>query len=270
MAFADLNPLGALWQGHGLRCLLLPEDAPPACSFCAEPGLRTAQPRRAAVPAARSVQPARQGSRPARQMASAAPEGSAPEQRESARAGERETTPAANAHGGERWRPLPPHVWPAPWRGRLAATRPGLVVWTYWNLGRDLCGAQDEQRQARRAFLQRLLGDLGHPAGTHTFWPACLPRGDADDAPDAENYAPHADAFWSGVSTLGARGVVVMGSAAAKALALPGGLRPLQQTRHRGHLIWVLWDVEYLLHEEQRYGAMLAFLRQALRHVIRT
>ena len=28
--------------------------------------------------------------------------------------------------------------------------------------------------------------------------------------------------------------------------------------------------VEYLLHEEQRYGAMLAFLRQALRHVIRT
>ena len=72
------------------------------------------------------------------------------------------------------------------------------------------------------------------------------------------------------MSTLGARGVVVMGSAAAKALALPGGLRPLQQTRHRGHLIWVLWDVEYLLHEEQRYGAMLAFLRQALRHVIRT
>ena len=191
-----------------------------------------------------------------------------------ARAAGQETTPAAgpaaNAHNEERWRPLPPHAWPAPWRERLAASRPGLVAWTYWNLGRDLCGAQDEQRQARRAFLQRLLGDLGHPAGTHTFWPACLPRGDADDAPDAENYAPHADAFWSGVSTLGARGVVVMGSAAAKALALPGGLRPLQQTRHRGHLIWVLWDVEYLLHEEQRYGAMLAFLRQALRHVIRT
>ena len=33
MAFADLNPLGALWQGHGLRCLLLPEDAPPALSL---------------------------------------------------------------------------------------------------------------------------------------------------------------------------------------------------------------------------------------------
>ncbi len=35
MAFADLNPLGALWQSHGLRCLLLPGDVPPERSFSA-------------------------------------------------------------------------------------------------------------------------------------------------------------------------------------------------------------------------------------------
>lgn len=81
--------------------------------------------------------------------------------------------------------------------------------------------------------------------------------------------AGNPDVFWSGVSRLGARGVVVMGSAAVKALALPGNLRPLQQTRHRGHLVWVLWDVDYLLHEDQRYAAMLAFLRRALRQVTR-
>lgn len=259
MAFADLNPLGALWQSRGLRCLLLPGDVPPERSFSAvlpQPTRRNPQPVRPAHPA--------EPRRPTRAENSAAPT------RVAAEAGQ--TSPASRHDG--RWQPLPPHVWPAPWRERLAATRPGLVVWTYWNLGRDICdaqGARDGQRLDRRAFLQRLLGDLAHPAGTHTFWPACLPVQDAGeaDAADANGFAPHADAFWSGVHKLGARGVVVMGSAAAKALALPGGLRPLQQTRHHGHLVWVLWDVEYLLHEEQRYTAMLAFLRQALRQVVR-
>ena len=262
MAFADLNPLGALWQSRGLRCLLLPGDVPPERSFSAvlpQPERRNTQPVRPAS-SARPAHPA-EPRRPPRAENSAAPT------RVAAEAGQ--TSPASRHDG--RWQPLPPHVWPAPWRERLAATRPGLVVWTYWNLGRDICdaqGARDRQRLDRRAFLQRLLGDLAHPAGTHTFWPACLPVQDAGEA-DANGFAPHADAFWSGVHKLGARGVVVMGSAAVKALALPGGLRPLQQTRHHGHLVWVLWDVEYLLHEEQRYTAMLAFLRQALRQVVR-
>ena len=57
-----------------------------------------------------------------------------------------------------------------------------------------------------------------------------------------------------------------MGSAAARAVALPGGLRPPQQIRHRGKLVWVLWDVDNLLQFDQRYASMLALLRDALRH----
>ena len=53
------------------------------------------------------------------------------------------------------------------------------------------------------------------------------------------------------------------------ALGLPAGVRPLQQLRHRGTLVWVLWDVEFLLDEPQRYAAMLAFVRRALQQISR-
>ena len=69
--------------------------------------------------------------------------------------------------------------------------------------------------------------------------------------------------------TESARAVVVMGSVAARALGLPAGVRPLQQLRHRGTLVWVLWDVEFLLDEPQRYAAMLAFVRRALQQISR-
>ena len=84
-----------------------------------------------------------------------------------------------------------------------------------------------------------------------------------------KGYAANADVFWSGAAQLKARGVVVMGSAAANAVALPGGLRPPQQIRHRGKLVWVLWDVDNLLQFDQRYASMLALLREALRHILR-
>ena len=86
---------------------------------------------------------------------------------------------------------------------------------------------------------------------------------------DRPRYQPNADVFWSGVQALHARAVVVMGSVAARALGLPAGVRPLQQLRHRGTLVWVLWDVEFLLDEPQRYAAMLAFVRRALQQISR-
>ena len=97
-----------------------------------------------------------------------------------------------------------------------------------------------------------------------------MPAAPEDRTPGTdEGLVPHADAFWSGTARLGARGVVVMGSAAVKALGLPPGLRPLQQTRYRGHMVWVLWDVDNLLQFDQRYASMLALLRDALRHFLR-
>ena len=93
--------------------------------------------------------------------------------------------------------------------------------------------------------------------------------GALEKTPPAPAYAPAPDVFWSGARQLRARGVVVLGSVAGQAAGLPGGLRPLQQLRHRGQLVWVLWDVENLLAQEQRYASMLAFLRQAFVPVLR-
>lgn len=215
-------------------------------------------------------EPAGQSSRPARRPSAAASQDG--QSGQDLYGAPRQPAPGvqANAASGPPWKPLPPHVWPSPWRQQLEKTRPGLVLWTYWNLGLDLCDPQAEGRLERRAFLQKLLQDLAHPAGTHTFWPAGMPVAPEDRTPGTDqSLVPHADAFWSGTSRLGARGVVVMGSAAVKALGLPPGLRPLQQTRYRGHMVWVLWDVDYLQREDQRYASMLAFLRQSLRQVAR-
>lgn len=296
MAFAPVNPLAAPWQARGLDWLLVPEDLPPELSLCAMPDAVPAAPVRRPQPAAprapRPVRPlpsqlqqegqgsasaapaqaVRQGGAP---VASPAPAAPAPEQRRPARPQAAEQAPEAAAPV-RSWRPLPPHVWPAVWQERLSRTRQGRVVWTYWNLGPDLCEAQAPGKAQRSAFFRRLMQDLAYPAGTSTFWPACLPDPDAmpaSPAPaegeDRPRYQPNADVFWSGVQALHARAVVVMGSVAARALGLPAGVRPLQQLRHRGTLVWVLWDVEFLLDEPQRYAAMLAFVRRALQQISR-
>lgn len=311
MAFAHVNPLSALWQRRGLSCLLMPEGfdafAPRRAESAAAPSAREGEGRSRYGHAASQPTHARQGM-PGGAEAQASPASAARPDRASVPAGggrpdarsrslqaapqpadpgqgggrrpasvQTEGGPAAQTSGSRLWKPLAPDVWPTPWRKQLERTRPGLVLWTYWNLGLDLSNARAEGQMERRTFLQKLLQDLAHPAGTHTFWPAGLPEeGDARPAapPVAsaareDGLVPHADAFWSGASRLGARGVVVMGSAAVKALGLPSGLRPLQQARYRGHMVWVLWDVDYMQREDQRYASMLAFLRQALRQVTR-
>lgn len=296
VAFAYVNPLSALWQRRGLTSLLMPEGFDAFAAPQPEAAARTAGHRAAgSAPAGhtgrqggrpapveqrgQTGQPGQAGhfGQPARPPHSAAGQPS----HGAARATSSGTTSSGVAHRNESatpesplasppWRPLPAHVWPLPWRQQLEKTRPGVVLWTYWNLGLDLSDPQAEGRLERRGFLQKLLQDLAHPAGTHTFWPAGLPAASEDRTPGQdEGLMPHADAFWSGASRLGARGVVVMGSAAVKALGLPPGLRPLQQTRYKGHMVWVLWDVDYMPREDQRYASMLAFLRQALRQVAR-
>ena len=304
MAFALVNPVSALWQRRGLTSLLMPEGydafaAQQQAASLAASGNAHAQPR--ADQAARERQPWQQSGQPQRRPPVNASQDAAPpasRAADAAKGEDRARPPQARARAasapdrapastpvsglsadseagkGAAWLPLPPHVWPTPWQTRLEQARPGPVLWTYWNLGPDLCDPQTPGRLERRQFLQRLLNDLGHPAGTHTFWPSCLPP-DPDALPGAvppmsdKGYAANADVFWSGAAQLKARGVVVMGSAAASAVALPGGLRPPQQIRHRGKLVWVLWDVDNLLQFDQRYASMLALLREALRHILR-
>ena len=309
MAFALVNPVSALWQRRGLTSLLMPDGydafaAPqdsaralsgngprvqPAQAHAGQPqaghsqtgGSQPGQPRERQTwqqsrQQATSGQTNQTQANQARQQAQAhAP---VPTEHAAQNTGQhtgQHTGDQATDHAkAAAWLPLPPHVWPSPWQTRLEQTRPGPVLWTYWNLGPDMCDPQTPGRLERRQFLQRLLQDLGHPAGTHTFWPSCLPPDPAalpTDEPQVQDntYMANPDVFWSGAMQLKARGVVVMGSAAARAVALPGGLRPPQQIRHRGKLVWVLWDVDNLLQFDQRYASMLALLRDALRHFLR-
>ncbi|GFH62552.1 MAG: conserved hypothetical protein [Candidatus Desulfovibrio kirbyi] len=236
MAFAVLNPLSALWLKCGLSVVLLPYDMPPAAPLTASqrpvtPHVPHAQPPDV-LPGKRSRMSAAPQKPPVEDLA----------------------TP---------WRPTPQKDWPAPWRTQLAATRPGLIVWTYWKLGEDLRIAPNV---ARRAFFQKLLTELRHPAGTHTFWPHCLP--DSDTA-SGTRCLPNAEIFWSGAHALGARGVVVMGSDAMSALALPSDLPPLSHLhyRERGQFVYVLHCIDTLIREETRHKGMLAFLRRSLRDI---
>lgn len=286
------------WQQGGVDFLLAQDDLPPEFSLCHE-----AQPARVVPPsrhqtgqasptqrapqpvAARSLQtnaatpassPAPAGERMADRMAQRARH-NAPQSPPVGKEANHEPPPqldspyryAAQANAQARPVPpasppplvLPPEHWPRPWRERLKATKPGPVLWTYWALGEDLCGTPHAER---RALLRRLLGDLGHPAGTHTFWPAALPPASATGPVEASTLEAHPQVFWAGVDMLKVRALVVLGSPAVKALELPPRLRPFQQTRHNGRLVVVLRDVDFLVAESHHYDATREFLRQAL------
>lgn len=274
MAFASVSPLAAPWQRLGLRYLLSPVDLPPELSLTAEPAAGEARPprlgdQRSPAPQAGVSAPSREAYRPAAASANRPPV--RPSGRPPVRSSEGPPTAEARreaplppsggaadaARAEAEWRPLAPALWPAPWQERLARTRPGLVAWTYWTLGSDLCDGGQPGKAERGLFFRRLLQDLGHPQGTHTFWPVCLPDAGGELRADA-------GIFWSGLQALKARGVILMGSAAARAAALPGKLEPLSHRVFRGRRVWVLRDVDLMRDDAARYDQMLAFLQNAL------
>ena len=282
-----LGPDFLPWQQAGVDFLLAESDLPPEFSLChaaqaaarhvprnvARPGAPASPLAQAPSQAQAQAQPDTQGRsralpfRPQSRQPAPPPAAQAAEQR--APVGPLGAAGPAASGVQSASLPLPPEHWPRPWRERLKATRPAPVVWTYWALGEDLCG---NPNPARRELLKRLLGDLGHPAGTHTFWPAAMPAAGPAGVSSENATAPaappaleaHPPAFWAGLEQLKARAVVVMGSPAAKAVALPPGLRPFQQLRHHGKLVVVLRDVDFLVEEAHHYDAVREFLRRAL------
>lgn len=266
MAFAYLNPQSVPWQRLGVRYLLAPGDLPPELSLAAEQERvspvvgRGSAPRTGVRPPLRARDGSQDAGMPSRASVPAAPSARS-HSPSPAHLRTPQPRPAPASGGAEQtWQPLAPALWPAPWQERLARTRPGQVAWTYWQLGGDLCNEQQAGRSERGAFFRRILQDLGHPQGTHTFWPVCLPdgRGEAQ---------ANADVFWSGLQALRSRGVIIMGSVAARAAGLPGRLEPLTHRMFRGRLVWILRDVDNMLGDETRYSQMLAFLRKAL-HIL--
>lgn len=274
MAFARLNAFAAPWYGSGVRYLLSPDDLPPEWSACALPGTAPALTPLRGTPPSRPARPAAPFARPARPQRESPPEAQSARKAPPPRP---EASPAAAsaprpAVSRAVWQPLAQQQWPQLWRDRLPLTRPGRVGWTYRHLGADLLGNGPDEpgvdapctMQDRREFFRRMICDLAYPAGTHTFWPVCMPLSAAPDAPEQES----AEAFWAGLRLLRARGVVIMGSAAAKAAGLPGGLRPLESLFFRGFRVLILWDLSNLVRQEQRYASILAFLRSSLQPLL--
>ena len=154
MAFAALNPLAALWRQRGLTCLLMP---PGFDAFAPTPPTATAAAQ--AVPARDLAAPNQRRQNPPRPVRSAAagpsdrdrPAATRPQQRAAVHAFPSEAVPAPASAVDAPWRPLPPHVWPAPWRDLLGQTRPGHIVWTYWSLGPDIRDPATPGRAQRRA-----------------------------------------------------------------------------------------------------------------------
>ncbi|MDR3359011.1 MAG: hypothetical protein LBN96_09250 [Desulfovibrio sp.] len=230
MAFDTLEFYGALWQGQGISWLLLP-DKP------AQPWFVSSARRRQPVSSFARQKPA---GKPAQQ---------------------KKDRPRDTA-GPAAWQPVPANLWPAFWRERLAATKPGRVVWTYQELGQDMCRKPDIRR---RNFFQRLIADLAHPAGTHTFFPVCLPQACAQDEPAA--VTRNAGIFWSALRRLEARGVLVMGAEAVKTLDLEEDVPLWGMTRRHDFFVWRLPEAEAVAIDEKLYFTLLEFLRNALRDV---
>ncbi len=149
--------------------------------------------------------------------------------------------------------------WPESWLAlknrRPLPARP-LVLWTYAGLGDDLTGKVDEKR--RQVIVQMLMA-LGHPGGTHVFWPCDL---------TGESRERGALLFWSGVTLLNPRVLLLFGSDARDILSMPRSLGPLCQIRRNGRLIFQLKRPE-LLAEEGEFRNTLAFLSSALQFCTR-
>lgn len=244
MAFELLTPGAAWWQAQGLSHILL------------TPG------QNAALHSGRAEAAAPVSSRSHVSEASPTRSFRAPSQPDP----KINIEPPKYTAGAQVWKPLSIELWPAIWQERFRQTKRGKIAWTYWKLGDDLLSAKKNdndaealERKARSQFIRRLIMDLGHPAGTHTFWPVYLDTGSGGTA--------EPDLFWSGLTALGCRGVIIMGSRAARPLLNRPGLRPLSQIREKGQVVWILRDIEGFPANE--YGRMLAFLRQGLAAIVR-
>lgn len=241
MAFAYLSFPGRIWRANGLNYILSSNDLPQAG------GLRAAGQDRP-LAAAPSSQP-----RPFTKKEEK-PEGE----------------PLKPA---QSWAPRPIEAWPDYWQKQFSLTRKGRFAWTYMNLGSDLHAGrarnvsenpeEAERRKLRGLCLRNLIADLGHPAGTHAFWPIAPPF------PEGGDPVPNAECFWSGLDKLGCKGVIIMGSPAAYAAMGTRELKPLDNFfKFRKH-IWILWEPNVIVSNQVAYSKTLAFLKRALGRLLR-
>ena len=150
---------------------------------------------------------------------------------------------------------LPVERWPEAWlalKDRRPLPQRPLVLWSYAGLGDDLAGTPDE---LRKRVIVRMLTELRHPVGTHVFWPFALA---------GEEPSPEASLFWSGVSFLDPRVLLLFGSDTRDALEMPKSLLPFCQARVHGRLVIQLPRPQALAADESAFRQAQAFLARIL------
>ncbi len=148
-------------------------------------------------------------------------------------------------------------TWGADWQQlwkKLNMDAHPRVVWTYAGLGEDLTGTASKER---RTVMAHILKGLGHPRGTHGFWPYELP-----------GTGPEPDIFWSALSLAGTRAVLVFGSQARDALFLPKTLRPYCQEIFQGRMVIQLQRPETLFSDEAGLNKLVLNLSSLLRRCL--
>ena len=255
------------WLKAGLNVLLL-EDEARVLELCAVPDTP------AAVPAetVRAASNARPGSvpfqpkappvpprRPVPAQSVSQPAVGIPAQKPAAPVAPRPAPQTAKARGMQSLLgapgALPVDRWPASWvalKDRRPLPQRPLVLWTYAGLGEDLVGTPDE---ARRRVIVRMLTELRHPVGTHVFWPFALA---------GEGLSPEASLFWSGVTLLDPRVILLFGSDTRDSLNMPKSLLPFCQERIHGRLIIQLPRPQALASDESAFRQAQAFLARIL------
>ena len=255
-------PIVRPWLKAGLNVLLL-EDEARVLELRAVPDKASAVPAevRRIVPAARPAVPIppKAPSAPSRRPVPAQPAASVPVQKTAAPSALRPAPQTAKAKGMQSLLgapgALPVDRWPAPWialKDRRPLPQRPLVLWTYAGLGEDLVGTPDE---ARRRVIVRMLTELRHPVGTHVFWPFSLA---------GDGLSPEASLFWSGVTLLDPRVILLFGSDTRDSLNMPKSLLPFCQERIHGRLIIQLPRPQALAADESAFRQAQAFLARIL------
>lgn len=175
-----------------------------------------------------------------------------------------ESAPAQAKRQAVPFKSLRPELWPLIWQKQLMQAKTAKIAWTYWKLGEDLQKASASEshdssaRKERGALLRRFFTELALPGGTHTFWPAALPD-------ENGNLAANPQVFWSGILELNCRGVVILGSQAARPLLPERVIRPLDELRMAGRIVWILRDPDALARNDSWFSLSVSLLRNAFR-----
>lgn len=145
-------------------------------------------------------------------------------------------------------------VWPSEWKDRFEKTPLAPVVWCYSLLGLDLSGAGSVERSS---CLRSIIGKLGLPKGSSSFWPCSLP----DEK--GEMYKRE-ELFRGGLNLLNPKAIVFIGDELVESVSPELTLNiPYTQQVYRGCLYTLLPDFSCLQNDPSQIARVCSYLKSA-------